>query len=82
MCCHRFAIVAPRDWPLSSISCVRKIGVVRLVFNQPVTQDTVQSDLHFGDQTEVVATPDPYEREVFYVLPLPGEPGAVLYARE
>jgi alpha-2-macroglobulin len=48
--------------------------VIRLVFNQPVTQDTVQTDLHFGDQAGVVATPDPYEREVFYVLPLPGEP--------
>jgi len=57
--------------------------VVRLVFNQPVTQDTVEADLHFGDQAgvgdqaRVVATPDPYDREVFYVLPLPGEPGAL-----
>jgi uncharacterized protein YfaS (alpha-2-macroglobulin family) len=57
--------------------------VVRLVFNQPVTQDTVEADLHFGDQAgvgdqaRVVATPDPYYREVFYVLPLPGEPGAL-----
>ncbi len=53
--------------------------VVRLVFNQPVTQDTVQSDLHFDGQTGVVATPDPYDREVFYWLPLPGEPGAVVF---
>lgn len=53
--------------------------VIRLIFNQPVTQDSVQSDLHFADQTSVVATPDPYEREVFYVLPLPGEPGAVVF---
>ena len=58
--------------------------VVRLVFNQPVTQDTVESKLHFGDQrgvgdqARVVATPDPYDREVFYVLPLPGEPGALV----
>ena len=52
--------------------------VVRLVFNQPVTQDTVQSDLQFDGLTSVVATPDPYDREVFYVLPLPGEPGAVV----
>ena len=53
--------------------------VVRLVFNQPVTQDTVQTDLHFGGQTTVVATPDQYDREVYYVLPLPGEPGAVVF---
>src|ERR1019366_1911536 len=36
--------------------------VVRLVFNQPVTQDTVESALHFGDQASVTATPDPYAR--------------------
>src|SRR3984957_18800914 len=52
--------------------------VVRLIFNQPVTRDTVESTLRFGDETSVTATPDPYEREVFYVLPLPGEPGALL----
>ena len=50
--------------------------VVGLVFNQPVTRDTVESALRFGDETSVTATPDPYEREVFYVLPLPGEPNA------
>jgi uncharacterized protein YfaS (alpha-2-macroglobulin family) len=52
---------------------------VRLVFNQPVTQDTVQTDLHFAGQASVVATPDPFDREVYYVLPLPGEPGAVVF---
>jgi uncharacterized protein YfaS (alpha-2-macroglobulin family) len=52
--------------------------VVRLVFNQPVTQDTVESTLHFGDQAGVTATPDPFDREVFYVLPLPGESGALI----
>jgi alpha-2-macroglobulin len=52
--------------------------VVRLVFNQPVTKDTVESALRFGGQTSVTTTPDPYEREVFYVLPLPGEPAALL----
>ncbi|MGO9932513.1 MAG: alpha-2-macroglobulin family protein [Steroidobacteraceae bacterium] len=52
--------------------------VVRLIFNQPVTHDTVESNLRFGDEAGVLATPDPYDREVFYVLPLPGEPGAVL----
>jgi uncharacterized protein YfaS (alpha-2-macroglobulin family) len=51
--------------------------VVRLVFNQPVTQDSVQAQLHFGDAS-VVATPDPYAREVLYVLPLPGESSALL----
>ena len=50
--------------------------VVRLVFNQPVTQDTVESTLRFGGQAGVSATPDPFDREVFYVLPLPGEPAA------
>jgi hypothetical protein len=53
--------------------------VVRLIFNQPVTQDTVESNLHFGDQAGVAATPDPYYSEVFYVLPLPGEPGALIF---
>jgi len=53
--------------------------VVRLVFNQPVTQNTVQSTLHFGSQTSVVASADEYDREVYYVLPLPGEPGAVVF---
>jgi hypothetical protein len=43
-----------------------------------VTQDSVQSDLHFGDHKTVLATPDLFEREVFYVLPLPGEPAAVV----
>jgi uncharacterized protein YfaS (alpha-2-macroglobulin family) len=52
--------------------------VVRLVFNQPVTQGSVESTLHFGDEASVTATPDPYDREVFYVLPLPGEPGVLL----
>jgi hypothetical protein len=47
------------------------------VFNQPVTQDSVESDLHFADQPRVTATPDPYDREVFHALPLPGGPGAL-----
>jgi uncharacterized protein YfaS (alpha-2-macroglobulin family) len=50
---------------------------VRLVLNQPVTQDSVQRTLHFGDQA-VVAEPDPFDREVFYVLPLPGEPAVLV----
>jgi uncharacterized protein YfaS (alpha-2-macroglobulin family) len=40
--------------------------VVRLVFNQPVSHDSVEANLHFGDVAGVVATPDPYDREVFY----------------
>jgi uncharacterized protein YfaS (alpha-2-macroglobulin family) len=36
--------------------------VVRLVFNQPVTRDSVQTRIHFADQA-VVPTPDPYETE-------------------
>ncbi len=53
--------------------------VVRLIFNQPVTRDTVESTLRFGDETSVTATPDPYEREVLHVLPLPGEPRALAF---
>ena len=52
--------------------------VIRLVFNQPVTQDSVESSLRFAAETASVATPDPYEREVYYVLPLPGEPSALI----
>jgi alpha-2-macroglobulin len=52
--------------------------VIRLVFNQPVTQDSVESSLRFATESGSVATPDPYEREVFYVLPLPGEPRALI----
>ena len=47
--------------------------VVRLIFNQPVTQDTVQRALHFAGQPAVIAAPDPYDREVFHVLPPSGE---------
>lgn len=46
--------------------------VVRLVFNQPVTQESVEAQLRFAGQA-VVATPDPYSREVFYAFALPGE---------
>lgn len=53
--------------------------VVRLVFNQPVTQETVQTALHFSNQTLAIASPDTYPSEVFYVLPLPGEPGALVF---
>jgi alpha-2-macroglobulin len=53
--------------------------MVRVVFNQPVTQESVQSALHFADQSAVIASPDPYLSEVFYSLPLPGEPGALFF---
>lgn len=52
--------------------------VVRLVFNQPVTQDSVQAQLRFADQP-VAATPDPYAREVFYAFALPGESRTVIF---
>lgn len=57
-----------------SFSTWRSAGmpVVRLVFNQPVTQDSVQAQLRFAGQA-VAASPDPYSREVFYSLVLPGE---------
>jgi len=35
--------------------------VLRLVFNQPVSQDSVEANLHFGDVAGVVTTPDPYD---------------------
>jgi uncharacterized protein YfaS (alpha-2-macroglobulin family) len=39
--------------------------VVRLVFNQPVTRDTVEASVHFAEQSGAQATPDPRDREVF-----------------
>lgn len=50
---------------------------VRLVFNQPVTQDSVEASLAYSGQTKTQAKPDPYLSEVFYVLPLPGEKQAL-----
>lgn len=47
--------------------------VVRLVFNQPVTQDSVASHLRFSGQQNVVVEPAKYDASVIYVLPLPGE---------
>jgi uncharacterized protein YfaS (alpha-2-macroglobulin family) len=41
--------------------------VIRLVFNQPVTQDSVQTSLRFGQQATVLAEPDPLE--------VPSQPG-------
>ena len=52
--------------------------VVRLVFNQPVTKDSVEARLHFAGEAGVIANPDPYDRAVYYVLPLPGESASLL----
>lgn len=35
--------------------------VVRLVFNQAVTEDSVQGHVHFGRQASVIVSPDPYD---------------------
>ena len=53
--------------------------VVRLVFNQPVTQDTVQSDLHFVGQTSVLSQRPIPMTVRFSTSALPGEPGAVVF---
>ena len=34
--------------------------VVRVVFNQPVTKESIEAHLHFGTQASVRASPDPY----------------------
>ncbi len=47
--------------------------VVRLVFNQPVSRNSVANHLRFSGQSRVDVHPAPYHTEVFYVLPLPGE---------
>jgi uncharacterized protein YfaS (alpha-2-macroglobulin family) len=38
------------------------LPVIRLIFNQPVTQDTVQASVHFGKQATALVEPDPDER--------------------
>jgi alpha-2-macroglobulin len=52
--------------------------VVRLVFNQPVTKDSVEASLKFG-ALNIEATPDPSSREVYYVLPMPHEGKALVF---
>ncbi len=52
--------------------------VVRLVFNQPVSQDSVEAQIRFGSMASKAA-PDPYDREVYLVLPMPGEGGAIVF---
>ena len=53
--------------------------VVRLVFNQPVSRDSVAAHVRFTGQQASVVTPVPYDREpAFRVFPLPGEKGALI----
>ncbi len=52
--------------------------VVRLVFNQPVSKDTVEALIRFGNAA-TEAGPDFYDRDVYYVLPMPGEGAAMLF---
>ena len=39
---------------------------VRVVFNQPVTQESVQAALRFSSQSAVIASADPFFSEVFF----------------
>src|SRR3569833_249059 len=47
--------------------------VVRLVFNQPVTRNSAANYLRFTGQQTSIVEPEPYDSNVVYVLPLPGE---------
>ena len=48
--------------------------VVQLVFNQPVSRNSVAEHVHFTGQRISLVTPVPYDREVgLRVFPLPGE---------
>lgn len=53
--------------------------VVRLVFNQPVSQPSVAAHVSFSGQVGVKVEPDPYFSEIFYVLPLPSENSALIF---
>ena len=53
--------------------------VVRLVFNQPVSRDSVAAHVHFTGQHSSTVTEAPYDSEPAYrVFPLPGEKEALL----
>jgi uncharacterized protein YfaS (alpha-2-macroglobulin family) len=54
------------------------IPVVRLVFNQPVTRDSVEAHVRFGSQLRSTVEPVPYDGEVYRILPLPGEKAALM----
>jgi hypothetical protein len=47
--------------------------VVEVLFNQPVTRESVSEHLHFSGRARVLVEPAPYDREVFRVFILPGE---------
>jgi uncharacterized protein YfaS (alpha-2-macroglobulin family) len=51
--------------------------VIRLIFNQPVAKDSVEATLKLGG-LPLEASPDPLDREVLYVLPMPGEKAALV----
>ena len=52
---------------------------VQVVFNQPVSRDSVAAHLHFTGQQSSIVEPVPYDREPDYrVFPLPGEKEALL----
>ena len=53
--------------------------VIQLVFNQPVSRDSVAAHVHFTGQQTSDVEPVPYDREpAFRVFPLPGEKGALI----
>jgi len=52
--------------------------IVRVVFNQPVSRESVAAHVRFTGQASSTVEPLPSDPEVFYVLPLPGEKGALL----
>ena len=53
--------------------------VVRLVFNQPVSRDSVATHVHFTGQQSSTVEPVPYDwGPVFRVFPLPGEKEALV----
>jgi uncharacterized protein YfaS (alpha-2-macroglobulin family) len=53
--------------------------VVRLIFNQPVSRESVAANLRFTGQQSSTVEPVPYDNEPTYrVLPLPAEKGALI----
>ena len=52
--------------------------VIRVVFNQPVSKDSVEATLKFG-LAPLEASPDIYARDVFYLLPMPGEGTSMVF---
>ena len=53
--------------------------VIRLIFNQPVSRDSVAAHLHFTEQQNSIVEPVPLDAEPAYrVFPLPGEKEALI----